>query len=218
MLATFVHRYLDPVDSLGEVLFGLIMTLTFTLGAGLLLNPDDIRSLVVAMIGCNVAWGVIDGALYLIGSLFSRNRRIHFVNKLRRTSGEQEAMAAIREEFGLEDEPTLRPDDPAAFHRVLLDIMRHAGTERARLRAQDFMAAAIIAVIVALTALPGVLPFLVLKDGYLALRIANLIQVCLLFVVGVRWARHTGANPWTTGFALAGLCVALVAVAVALGG
>ena len=33
MIANFVHRYLDPVDSLGELLFGLIMALTLTLGA-----------------------------------------------------------------------------------------------------------------------------------------------------------------------------------------
>jgi VIT1/CCC1 family predicted Fe2+/Mn2+ transporter len=96
--------------------------------------------------------------------------------------------------------------------------MRHASTKSAQLRPQDFQAAALIGVLVALTALPGTLPFVVLGDGYLALRLANLIQVCLLFLVGFRWARHTGANPWFTGFAIAGLCIGLVAVSVALGG
>lgn len=218
MLASFVHRYLDPADSLGEVLFGLIMALTITLGAGLLIEPGDRRQLVAAMIGCNVAWGVIDAALYLIGSLFNRNRRIHFVHRLRRSISEPEAMAAIREEFDLEDEPELPPQDRAAFHRLLLDILRHAGTGRARLRLRDLQAAIVIAIIVTLAAVPGVLPFLVLEDGHLALRVANLIQVCLLFLVGFRWARHSGANPWYTGLGIAGLCIALVAVAVALGG
>ncbi len=218
MLARFLHRYLDPADSLGETLFGLIMALTFTLGAGLLMQREDIRDLVVAMIGCNVAWGIIDAALYLIGSLFNRNRRINFVRKFRRAADERQAMLAIREEFDLDGEPDLRVEDRAAFHRVLLDILRHAGTERARLRVHDFQAAAAIAVIVTLTAVPGVLPFLVINDGYLALRTANLVQVCLLFLVGFRWAHHTGANPWYTGFGIAGLCIALVAVAVALGG
>jgi len=218
MVASFVHRYLDPAESLGEVLFGLIMALTFTLGAGLLTQREEMRGLVVAMIGCNVAWGVIDGALYLIGSVFSRNQRIQFVRRLRRTTSKAEAMAAIRGEFGLEDEPEMPAEDRAAFHRVILDIMRHAGTERARLRPQDFQAAAIIAVLVMLTALPGVVPFLLFNDAYLALRAANVIQLCLLFLVGFRWARHTGGNPWGTGFAIAGLCIGLVAVSVALGG
>jgi VIT1/CCC1 family predicted Fe2+/Mn2+ transporter len=65
---------------------------------------------------------------------------------------------------------------------------------------------------------PGVLPFLFLHDGYLALRFANLIQITLLFFVGFQWAGHTGANPWRTGLVIVLLGVSMVAVAVALGG
>jgi VIT family len=220
ILGNFIHRYLDPVDSLGELLFGLIMALTLTLGVRLLTQRPDIdpQELIGAMIGCNVAWGIIDAVLYLLGSVFSRNQRIHFVRKLRAATSEAEAMAAIRNEFGLEDEPVMLEQDRAAFHRVVLDILRHASTERARLRLQDYQAALVIAVLVSLTAVPGVLPFLFLDDGYLALRIANLIQIILLFFVGFRWAGHTGANPWRTGLAIVFLGVSLVAVAVALGG
>jgi hypothetical protein len=220
MIASFIHRYLDPVDSLGELLFGLIMALTLTLGVRLLSQRPDIdpQELVGAMVGCNIAWGIIDAVLYLLGSVFSRNQRIHFVRKLRAATSEAEAMAAIRDEFGLEDEPAMPEEDRAAFHRVVLDILRHASTERAHLRLQDYQAAAIIAVLVSLTAIPGVLPFLFLDDGYQALRLANLIQIALLFFVGFRWARHTGANPWRTGLVIVVLGVGMVAVAVALGG
>lgn len=220
MFANFVHRYLDPADSLGETLFGLIMALTITLGARLLSQATefDPRELIVAMIGCNVAWGVIDAVLYLIGSVFNRNRRVQFVRKLRAASNNVEAMAAIREEFGLEDEPALSDADREAFHRLVLDIMRHAGTERAHLRPRDYRAALAIVLVVSLTAIPGVLPFLVIGDGHLALVLANAIQICLLFFVGYRWASHTGANPWRTGILILALGVGLVAVAVALGG
>ena len=220
MLAKIIHRYLDPTDSLGELLFGLIMSLTLTLGARILSQRPDIdpRELVVALIGCNIAWGIIDAVLYLLGSVFSRNKRVHFVRRLRAARSEAEAMLAIREEFGLEDEPQMSGEDRAAFHRVVLDIMRHAGTERARLRRQDFQAAAVIVLLVSLTALPGALPFLFLEDGYLALRAANFIQVGLLFFVGYRWAEHTGANPWRTGFGIVALGVTMVLVSVALGG
>jgi len=37
-IRSFIGRYLDPDDILGEVLFGLIMTLGFTLGAGLIVK------------------------------------------------------------------------------------------------------------------------------------------------------------------------------------
>ena len=215
-----IDRYLDPADSLGEILFGLIMALTITLGARMLMQRSEVdaRELVAAMVGCNVAWGIIDAVLYLIGSMFSRNRRIRFVQRLRIAKSESEAIAAIREEFNLEDEPVLNEQDRAAFHRVTLDILRHADTRRARLRRQDFEAAGAIVVLVSLTALPGVLPFLVLGDSYVALRLANLLQIVLLFGVGFHWARYTGASPWRMGFLAVGLSVALVTVSVLLGG
>ena len=51
-----------------------------------------------------------------------------------------------------------------------------------------------------------------------ALRLSNAILTGLLFLVGFHWARYVGANPWWTGTAMMGLGVALVAVAIALGG
>jgi len=220
MFRAWIHRYLDPADSLGELLFGLIMALTLTVGARILSQRPDIdpRELVVGLIGCNVAWGIIDAVLYLLGSVFSRNMRIQFVRRLRTAKGEAEAMAIIREEFDLEDEPDMSDEDRVAFYRVILDIMKRAGTKRARLRRQDLQAAAVVILLVSLTALPGVAPFLFLEDGYLALRLANAIQIVLMFIVGYRWAEHTGANPWRTGFAVVALGLAMVMVAVALGG
>ena len=220
MLARFLHRYLDPTDSLGELLFGMIMALTVTLGARLLAQREaiDAHELIVAMVGCNVAWGIIDAVLFLIGSLFTRNRRIDFVRRLRVARGEAEAMAAIQREFGLEDEPILSADDRAAFHRVVLDILRHASDERARLRWRDLQSAVAIAILVSLTAVPGVLPFLVIDDARLALQWANAVQTGLLFVIGFRWARFSGANPWRTGVAIVALALSLVLVCVLLGG
>jgi VIT1/CCC1 family predicted Fe2+/Mn2+ transporter len=220
MVSRLIHRYVDPTDSLGELLFGMIMALTLTVGARLLSRRDDINphDLVLALIGCNFAWGVIDAVLYAIGSIFSRNQRVHLVRKLRQTRTEAEAMAVIQEEFGLEDEPPIPAEDRAAFHRVVLDMLRHAGTERAHLRRQDLQAAIVIVVLVTLTALPGVLPFVFIADGYRALETANAIQICLLFLIGYSWARHSGANPWRTGLAIVALGLVLVGVAVILGG
>ena len=220
MIGDRVHRYLDPEESLGELLFGLIMTLTVTLGIRLLSPQEPLQpyDLVAALIGCNVAWGIIDAVLYLLGSLFARNQRVHFMRKLRTVPTEAQALQAIRDEFGLEDERLVPEKDLAVFYRAALDVLRHARVERARLRREDLVAALMIAVLVSLTALPGTLPFLVFDDGTLALRLANILQICLLFAVGYHWARYSGASPWRTGLAIVGLSVVLVVVAVALGG
>lgn len=67
---SFIHRHLDPAESLGEVLFGLIMVLTFTLGAAVAGGYK--RGMLLAAVGCNVAWGVIDGVLFVLSGRFAR--------------------------------------------------------------------------------------------------------------------------------------------------
>jgi len=41
ILGSFFERYLEPADRLNEVLFGLIMVLTFTLTAGFAVGESE---------------------------------------------------------------------------------------------------------------------------------------------------------------------------------
>ena len=52
---------LEPMERISEILFGLIMVLTYTCsfsvaGAG----REEVRTMLVGALGCNLAWGVID--------------------------------------------------------------------------------------------------------------------------------------------------------------
>jgi len=69
-----LHRNIAPGDTLGELIFGMIMVMTFTLGARLIGadEPTDGRELMIAALGCNIAWGIIDGFLYLLGAAYER--------------------------------------------------------------------------------------------------------------------------------------------------
>ncbi len=220
MIFRFVDRYLDPSETLLEVLFGLIMALTITVGARLVSERADIVGieLAVALLGCNVAWGVIDGAFFLLGTIFNRNRRVQFVKRLQAAADETQALAAVRDEFDLDGEPPMRAADKANLHSSLLQLFRHAGTARAELRVDDWIAAALIAALVSATAIPGLIPLLVIQDGFVALRVANVLQIGLLFFVGYWWAHYSGSNRWLVGLAIASLGTALVLLAVPLGG
>ena len=57
-----------------------------------------------------------------------------------------------------------------------------------------------------------------MQDGFVALRVANALQVALLFLAGYWWAHYSGSNRWLTGLAIALLGTALVLLAVPLGG
>ena len=220
MIARFVERYLDPSETLLEVLFGLIMALTITTGARLLSERADIVAVELALVllGCSVAWGIIDGAFYLLGKIFNRNRRIQFIKRVQSAANETEALAAVREEFDLDGEPPMRAQDKVNLHTSLLELFRHASTTRAHLCAADGIAAVLIAVLVSTTAIPGLIPLLLFQDGFVALRVANALQVGLLYFVGYWWAHYSGSNRWLIGLAIALLGTALVLLAVPLGG
>lgn len=57
IIQSFIEQFLDPAEWLGEVLFGLIMVLTITLGAGLLVaeGPDATQEILVSVLGCILA-------------------------------------------------------------------------------------------------------------------------------------------------------------------
>jgi hypothetical protein len=216
-----IQRYLDPGEALGEVLFGLIMALSFTVGARLLFEEEglDTTELVVAAVGCNIAWGVIDAVLFVLGSLFHRSQRARFYRTLRHARNEAEALANIQEEFGLEDEPlAILPDDRARLYQAILTLSAHAAPARARLLRRDFSAALVVFLLVSATAVPGVIPFLLLEDSDLALRVSNTVLVLLLFLGGYRWGHYTDSPPWRVGLAVMILGISMVLVAVALGG
>ena len=75
--ATWPDSILDPMDRISEVLFGLIMVLTFTCTLGVATATQiQVRTMLFAALGCNLAWGIIDGAVYLLARLNERGRAI----------------------------------------------------------------------------------------------------------------------------------------------
>src|SRR5437867_5556968 len=89
-------RVLDPIDRISEVLFGLIMVLTFTGSLSIAeAGRQDIRTMLIGALGCNLAWGVIDGALYLMGSLAEKGRNLMTYRAVRKATDPQKAQRLI---------------------------------------------------------------------------------------------------------------------------
>jgi len=213
-------EHLDPGERLGELLFGLIMVLSFTLGAGIELQGDreETRELLLAALGCNAAWGIIDAALYLMTRLSDRGRLHRLVREIKAAPGSEQALALVDRELDERLPAIVRPEVRAALDAHVLERVRGLKLERNRVTADDAWAGLAVFWLVFLTALPAVLPFLVLRDALVAMRVSNALLVGLIFYVGWWWARYTGASPWRTGLLMALLGVALVLVAIALGG
>jgi VIT1/CCC1 family predicted Fe2+/Mn2+ transporter len=216
----FVDRNLAPGDSLSEILFGLIMTLTFTLGAGILVreDPDAARELLIATVGCNVAWGIIDALMYLAGQRFERGRRARLVDAIRAEVSEEKAVRRVAGEFDELLERVTEESDRTSLYRKIARSVREGEPSPARLTREDVNGAVASFFLVFFSSIPAALPFAFLDEAWIALRFSNAILIGLLFVVGYRWARHTNLPPMRVGFALMFGGLALVLIAIALGG
>jgi len=218
---SMAQKQLTPGESLSEVLFGLIMTLTFTLGAGILTrdDPSAARDLLVATVGCNLAWGIIDGAFYVAGQVFERGRLARVGARIRAAASDEAGAAVVAEE--LEDLVGLAvdPAEHADLYRRVSRYVRSVPPRRVATSRADLYGAFASFWLVFLSSVPAALPFLLIPDRpWLALRVSNAILIAGLFAIGWRWARHTTLRPWLTGLTFLVIGIALVGIAVALGG
>src|SRR6187401_2150301 len=90
------QRFLDPADRIGEILFGLIMVLTSTTALSVATaGHADVKTMILGALGCNLAWGIIDAGMYLLGCLDERARGPLMLRNLRRAASPQEGSRTI---------------------------------------------------------------------------------------------------------------------------
>src|ERR1700740_1360880 len=64
---------LEPTETISEILFGLIMVLTFTCSLSVrCAGREQVRTLLIGALGCNLAWGIIDGYMHLLHCFVER--------------------------------------------------------------------------------------------------------------------------------------------------
>jgi VIT1/CCC1 family predicted Fe2+/Mn2+ transporter len=213
-----VAKYLEPAEILAEALFGLIMVLTVTLGARLAMGEEGgARELLIAAIGCNLAWGIIDGALFVMNGMFTRGRNARIHTELKR-SGESGAIAIIARELNPRLAEVTTDDERARLYGGMLAIAARTPVQRTRIERDDLYGGIACAVLVIVTAMPPVLPFMLIDDPVRALRVSNFMLVAMLFGVGYFWAVQTNANRIGSGLAMMFTGLTLVLAAMALGG
>src|SRR6188474_1444730 len=89
-------RVLEPIDRVSEILFGLIMVLTFTGSLSVAeAGREDVRTMLIGAIGCNLAWGVIDAILYLMGGLAEKGTGIRTLRAVRGSTDARKAHQLI---------------------------------------------------------------------------------------------------------------------------
>lgn len=211
------RRVLDPIDRNSEVLFGLFMVLTFTgtlsvASAG----QDEVRTMLIAAIGCNMAWGFVDGVMYVLRSLVDRGRKAAAVRVVRSLASPPQAHRMIAEEMG----PLAQTLQPAELERVRLALLALPASDVGppRVTARDLRGAVGVFLLVFCSTFPVVLPFVFFDNLHRAMRVSGAIALAMLFVCGHGWGRYAGMRPALSGTVMMLLGVVIQAIVIALGG
>ena len=210
-------RVLEPCDRISEVLFGLIMVLTFTGSLSIAeAGREAIRTMLLGALGCNLAWGIIDGVLYLMGCLAEKGKGILTLRAVRKATDPQKAQRLIAGALPPLVASILQPAELETMRQRLKDLPEPP--ERARLGNNEWLGALGVFLLVFLSTFPVVIPFIFMKDAWLALRVSNAVAIAMLFLTGYAFGRVTGRHPWVTGVSMVIIGVILVGLTMALGG
>lgn len=210
-------RVLEPHDRISEVLFGLIMVLTFTGSLSVAdAGRDDVRVMLIGALGCNIAWGIIDGVLYLMGCLAEKGQNLKTLRAIRNATDPQKAQRLVAGALPSLVAAILQPGELESMRQRLQALPEPP--ERARLGGEDWLGAVAVFFWVFVTTFPVAVPFIFMQNAMLAMRVSNGIAVLMLLLAGVAYGRSVGRSPWGFGLGMVLLGGFLVALTMALGG
>lgn len=208
---------LDPADRVGEILFGLIMVLTSTTALSVATAGEaEVKTMIAGALGCNLAWGIIDAGMYLIGCLNEHARGPMLLRKLRRAGNPEEGNRVLADALPAEIIASFSDHELNAVREKLL--RQPEAAFQPGLTKDDLLGSFAICVLVFLSTFPVVIPFFFFNQAQPALRISNVVAIMMLFMCGYVLARAIGGRPWIMGGAMVLFGCILVGVAVALGG
>jgi hypothetical protein len=208
---------LNPVDRVSELLFGLFMALTFV-GAVSVADSgrEQIRSMFLSALGCNLAWGLVDAVMYLVRTVTDRGRSLTLVRSVRAAPDAESGRGLIERALARHVAGLVSATEVEAMRGRIVALS--SLPERPKLNRDDLLAALAIFLIVVASTFPVVLPFALIEDVTLAKNVSRVIALTMLFFGGLALGRYAGYGSWKVGFMMAGLGAVLVVAIRALGG
>ena len=208
---------LDPIERISEILFGVIMVLTFTSSISVAEGGHaETREVLVAALGCNIAWGIVDAAFYLMSSVIGNARGLRILRTIRENRDQSLSQRLILDALPAPVSAVLTPSEVEDLRQRLArqpDPPVHSVLNR-----RDLTGAFAVFLLVFLSTLPISLPFLLFAEAGFAMRASNAVAIAMLFGMGWTLGKHTGRSGWGAGIAMVCLGLLLVAITIALGG
>lgn len=193
------RNVLEPMERISEILFGLIMVLTFTgalevAAAG----QAEVRSMLLGALGCNLAWGIIDGCMFMMARLHERGRRLTVLRTVRDATNLGVAQAMIAEALP----PLIASLLPTEQLELLRNKLRQLPEPPAYALPQrsDLIGACAVFMLIIISTIPVLIPFVCITNLTFALRTSNAVAVTMMFFLGYAFGHYAGFHPSRVGF------------------
>ena len=215
------RRVLEPAERIAEVLFGLIMVLTFTgslsvaEGTGVP-QTGDVRAMLIGALGCNLAWGVIDGLFYLMGCLAEKGRNLATYKAIFESTTPEEGRGLIAGALPPLIASLLQPAELESLRERALKLPEPP--RRVRLDVKDWWGGFGVFLLVFVATFPVTIPFMVVQRFSWAMRLSNLVAVAMLFLAGYAYGRVIHRSPLAIGVVSVVIGLIIVTFTIALGG
>ncbi len=221
-------RLLDPIDSLTEMIFSILILLSFTLAFRIIkLGADPtqqipstyVNELLIGAVGATLAWGIIDGIMYALIAVFERGERRRLLAQIQEAQTTDEGVTVVANEFDYILEPITSETQRTSLYVDVYEHLREGQPQPVTLTHEDVLGGLGSVVVAVAAVLPSLVPFfLFYNNPAFAIRLSNVVSFVVLFIAGYQWGRHTGGSPWKTGFVLAAIGAVMVLIAIPLGG
>ncbi|HET6565988.1 MAG TPA: VIT1/CCC1 transporter family protein [Xanthomonadales bacterium] len=209
-------QVIDPPQRVAEVLFGLIMVLTFTCSLSVAeAGRDDVRAMLIGALGCNLAWGIIDGVFFMMSSLAEKGGALLRLLQLRQSGSPEAGRQVLADALPPLVASVMQPAELDAIQGRLRELPEPA---HAKLEGRDWLGGLSVMLLVFLSTFPVAIPFMLMESAKPALRVSNAVAISLLFIAGCAYGRCIGRKPWLVGIGMVVLGSSLVAMAIPLGG
>jgi hypothetical protein len=196
----------------------MVLTVTLTASFTVADGKKGVRQLLLAAIGSNVAWGIIDASMYIMNVMVVRRGKIRLVEAVQRAPDPEAALVVVKDRVEPELQELLDPEKAEAFRKSVLPHIVGAHIKEKILTREDLYGALATFWLVFVSCLPAAIPFLIFSEPQVALRISNFLLIAGLFYAGQKWADYAGKSRLVVGSAMVAVGLALVGVAIFLGG
>ena len=174
------------------------------------------RTLLIAALGCNLAWGLVDAVMHLVATKTQKRRNYAMLEKLQIGKNPVEGRALLADEMPGPLAASIGEDGLEQLRQKLAG--KSLPVSRPGITGRDFGDAIIVFFLVVLSTFPLVIPFMLTDDTARALLWSRLVAVAMLFIAGATLARYSSGNIWLNGLVMATLGALLMAAIMALGG